>query len=295
MKTLLIPTDFSETSEAAIDFGMQLAERHGYDVILQHSVEFVPTYEAMYIDAINVRSFTQEIVEDCEIRLDNLVRKHNQSQVKVTKRLMVGSLISDLQSLVKVEQIDLIVMGTRGASGLKEFFVGSNTEKVVRLVNCPVISIPEKTKFKEVRKILVPVDMRELRPKFLNKISKFQQLFAASIEFIWVKTPHSIESSELVTDALNSLLSKYEIASSSFSIIRDIFPDEGIIKYSKESDADMIAMATHARRGLAHLFSGSLTEDVLNHLNIPLWSFKLDESEDIIDLVDFQDFQEMSK
>jgi len=258
MKTILIPTDFSETSEAAIDFGLQLAELHGYDIILQHSVDFVPTYEAMYIDAVNVRSFTQEVVDDCEVRLDNFLRKYNRGKVKVTKRLTVGNLLLDLKDIVKEGQIDLIVMGTRGASGLKEFFVGSNTEKVVRLVDCPVISIPKKTKFTGVRKILVPIDLRELRPKFLKKISK-------------------------------------EIASSSFTIIRDVFPDEGILKYAKESNADIIAMATHARRGLAHLFSGSLTEDVLNHLNIPLWSFKLDETEDTIDLADFQEIKEMAK
>jgi len=292
MKILLIPTDFSETSEAAIDFGLQLAKQHGYDVILHHSVDFAHTYESMYMDTPNVQSFTNEVVEDCETRLENLLRSHRGGGLTITKSLTVGNMVQDLKKLVEVKEVDLMVMGTKGASGLKEFFVGSNTEKIVRIIDCPIISIPEKSQFNRVRKILVPVDLNELRPGFLRQISFFQQLFSAAVEFLWVKTPHSIENVELIMEEFNNVLSKYEISSSSFTIIREVFPDDGILEYAKDSESDMIAMATHARRGLAHLFSGSLTEDVMNHASIPLWSFKLDETEEKIDLNKFIDLHE---
>ncbi len=291
MKTLLVPTDFSEKSQAALEFGLQLAEKYDYDVIIHHTVDFINTYDNMYMDTPNVNSFTQDVVEDCEIKLEDLLKKYGQNGIKVSKSLTVGNMISDLKKVVKVREVDLIIIGTKGASGLKEFFVGSNTEKVVRLVNCPVISIPKISNFKDVRKILVPVDLRELRPGFLKQISRLQQIFSASIEFIWVQTPHTIENGDLITEEFNNMLSEYEIASSSFSIVRNVFPDEGILSYTKESRVDMIAMATHARRGLAHLFSGSLTEDVLNHLNVPMWSFKLEEKEEAIELDEFQDLK----
>lgn len=283
MKTLLIPTDFSETSEAAVDFGLQLAEHHGYDVILHHTVDFVQTYDSMYMDAPNIHSLTEEVVEDCEVRLENLLRKCDRNILTISKSLTIGNMIADIRKVVGEREVDLIVMGTKGASGMKEFFVGSNTEKVVRLVDCPVISIPGSLKVADIRKILVPVDLREVRPSFLRQISKFQQLFSASVDFLWVKTPHTIENSDLVTEEFNALLGEYEIASSSFTIVHDVFPVEGILAYAKDTEADMIAMATHARRGLSHLFSGSLTEDVMNHTESPMWSFKLDKNEEKID------------
>lgn len=295
MKTILIPTDFSEISEAAVDFGLQLAQQHGYDVILHHSVDFVHTYDSMYMDAPNAHSFTQEVVQDSENRLENLLIKSRRDGITITKSLTVGNMIADMRKVIDSKEVDLVIMGTKGASGLKEFFVGSNTEKMVRSLDCPVISIPSKIDLKKIRKIMVPVDLAELRPGFLRQISFFQQLFSAAVEFVWVRTPHTIENAELINEEFNILLSEYEISSSSFTIVRDIFPDEGILRYAQDSDVDMLAMATHARRGLAHLFSGSLTEDVMNHSNIPLWSFKLDETEEAIDLGEFQGLHEDAK
>lgn len=294
MKKLLIPVDFSSTSDAAVDFGLQLAAKSQYEVILHHSVDFLGTYESMYMDAPQVQSFTQSVVKDMEGRLDSLYRRCKADNVEISKQLTTGSLIQDIRKMAHEHEVDLIVMGTKGASGMKEFFVGSNTEKVVRLVECPVIAVHGKTDAKSIRRIMVPIDLEEIRPSFLKQVSDLQQLFSASIEFVWVKTPHDMLNLDLVEEELNRLLSEYEIASSSFTIVRNVFPQEGLLNYAKENESDMIAMATHSRRGIAHWFSGSLTEDVMNHAEVPLWSFKIDESENPIDLDKFQDLKALS-
>lgn len=288
MKKLIIPVDFSETSESAIAFGLQLAEKCNYEIILHHSVDFLGTYESMYMDAPQAHSFTEEVISDMEVQLENTYRRYSRDGLKMSKRLTIGTLINDIRRLAKEEEVDLVVMGTKGASGLSEFFIGSNTEKVVRLLDCPVISVPENTDLGTIRRIMVPIDLREIRPSFLREVSKLQQLFSASVEFVWVQTPHNIENDDLIEEQMNNLLGSYEIASSSFTIVRNVFPQEGLIAYSRDNDTDMIAMATHARRGIAHWFSGSLTEDVLNHASMPLWSFKLDEKEDSLDIEKFQ-------
>lgn len=291
MKKLIIPVDFSDTSEAAVQFGLQIAKKFGYDVLLHHSVDLTGTYESMYMDAPQVQSFTDQVVKDMEVRLENLHRRCRQDGLNISKHITHGSLVRDIKEMVKEHGIDLIVMGTKGSTGLKEFFVGSNTEKVVRMVDCPVISVPKPTDINEIRKIMVPVDLEEIRPSFLFQISLFQQLFSASVEFAWVKTPHDVENLELLTEEFNRLLSDYEIASSSFTIIRDVFPQDGILSHAQKSEADMLAMATHSRRGLAHWFSGSMTEDVMNHIKVPLWSLKINDEEKPIDLESFQKLQ----
>lgn len=288
MKKLLIPIDFSETSEAAIDFGLQLAEKCDYQVLLHHSVDFLNTYETMYMDSPHIQSFTDQVIDDMEVKLENTYRKCRKDGLTIIKHLTTGSLIQDIRKLATEEQVDLVVMGTKGASGLKEFFVGSNTEKVVRLLDCPVISVPGLTKLSDVRRILVPVDVNEIRPSFLREISRLQQLFSASVEFVWVKTPHNIENVELVEEEFNNLLGEYEIASSSFSIVKNVFPQDGLLEYASNNETDMIAMATHSRRGIAHWFSGSLTEDVINHSPVPLWSLKLNEIERPLNMDKYQ-------
>jgi nucleotide-binding universal stress UspA family protein len=289
MKKLLIPVDFSETSEAAIAFGIELAEKCHYHIMLHHSVDMMHSYESMYIDVPQAHSFTKQLLDDMEVKMENLWRRYKKDNLLITKHLTTGSLIQDIRSLVEDHEVDVIVMGTKGATGLKEFFIGSNTEKVVRLVDCPVISIPQKVELGAIRKIVVPVNLNEIRVGFLREISILQQLFSAAVELVWVKTPHDIENIELISEEVNNLLREYEIASSSFTVIKDVFPQDGILKYAQTSDADMIAMSTHARRGLAHWFSGSLTEDVVNHAKIPLWSLKVDENDKVINLESFQE------
>ena len=288
MKKLLIPIDFSDTSEAAIHFGLQLAEKCGYEILLHHSVDFLHTYESMYMDAPHSQSFTEQVIDDMEVQLENTYRRCRKDGLPITKHLTTGSLVQDIRSLAKEEDVDLIIMGTKGASGLKEFFIGSNTEKIVRLLDCPVISVPGKSNISDIRRILVPVDLEEIRPSFLNEISKLQQLFSASIEFVWVKTPHYVENTDLVEEEFNNLLNEYKIASSSFTIVRDVFPQDGLLNYARENASDMIAMVTHSRRGLAHWFSGSLTEDVMNHSKVPLWSFKMNDVERPLEIQKFQ-------
>ena len=69
-----------------------------------------------------------------------------------------------------------------------------------------------------------------------------------------------------------------------FFVVNNIFPTDGIFVEADESKADMVAMATHARRGISHWLSGSMTEDTVNHLDIPVWSFRIDKSEKVIKL-----------
>ncbi len=291
MKKLLIPVDFSDTSEAAVDFGAQLARRFGYTISLFHSIDLFGSYESMYADGPQIQSFTDRLTEDMEIRMANLKKRYQEDGLLINTYITCGSLIQDIRKIVREQDIDLIVMGTKGVSGLKEFFVGSNTEKVVRLVDLPVISIPQKTTLTDIRQIMVPVDLGEIRPSFLTEISLLQQLFSASVEFVWVKTPHDIENLELITEEFNTMLSDYEIASSSFTIKHDVFPQDGILAFANNSGVDMLAMATHSRRGLSHWFSGSMTEDVMNHCKLPVWSFKIQDEERPLNLESFQKLQ----
>lgn len=288
MKKLLIPVDFSETSEAAIAFGIELAEKCHYHIMLHHSVDVMQSYESMYIDVPHVHAFTKQLLDDMEVKMENLWRRCNKENLLITKHLTTGGLISDIRNLVTDHDVSLIVMGTKGSTGLREFFIGSNTEKVVRLVDCPVISIPHKVEIKSIRKILVPINLSEIREGFLKEISFLQQLFSAAVELVWVKTPHDIENHDLISEEVNNLLNEYHIASSSFTIIKDVFPQDGILKYAHNSETDLIAMSTHARRGLAHWFSGSLTEDVINHSDIPLWSLKISNKDKVIKLDAYQ-------
>ncbi|MEP5612282.1 MAG: universal stress protein, partial [Cyclobacteriaceae bacterium] len=193
------------------------------------------------------------------------------------------------KDIVSEENIGLVIIGTNGCSGWTEFLVGSNTERVVRWANCPVISVPTKSNFDSIKRILVPVDLTEIQDEFMVKLSKLQKLFSAHMEFLWVRTPHNIENSEMVIKEFNEVLKKFGFRDSSFTIAKSVFPADGILQQVSDLKADMVAMATHSRRGISHWLSGSLTEDTVNHVQVPVWTFKLDKDAKNIELSSFKD------
>ncbi|MEM9896666.1 MAG: universal stress protein, partial [Bacteroidota bacterium] len=130
----------------------------------------------------------------------------------------------------------------------------------------------------------VPIDLHEIQATFLHHVQQLQLYTESKLEFIWVKTPHTIENEEKVMEEVTTLLKKHGLSSFTFSIVNAFFPFDGILEYAASSQSDLVAMPTHARRGLSHLLSGSLTEDTVNHIDIPVWTFKLDKEEESLSL-----------
>ncbi|MEM0940090.1 MAG: universal stress protein [Bacteroidota bacterium] len=284
MKKILVPVDFSEVSEAAAQFAVDLAKENHADVILLNSARIDYFSDYQYPTFIKTKSLIEEVLDSMEQRMNRLVEEFENKKINVSGKVSHLGLLGAIKEEIKKEEIDLCVMGTSGCSGLEELFIGSNTERVVRYVTCPVISIPHSVDIKKIKKLLIPIDLREIRASFLNKVAALQEMFDSEIEFIWVKTPHNIENSEKVAAELHRIFENHGIVNYNFFIVKSVFPTDGIFMEVDESGVDMVAMATHARRGISHWLSGSMTEDTINHVEVPVWSFKIDNSEKVLKL-----------
>lgn len=279
MKNILVPVDFSEVSEAAARFAIDLAKESNATVTFLNSAEI--NYFADYHFPVysNAKLMVTEVVESIQRQMDRMVKEHEVDGVSIKGKVSPLTLMQSIKDEIKESKIDLCVVGTTGCTGMDEFFVGSNTEKIVRQVSCPVISIPGSYQIDAIKKILVPIDLREVRASFLKEVRLLQKMFNCQLEFVWVKTPHNIENEDKVAEELGRIFESIGIDNYSFFIVRSVFPADGIFMEVDDSDADMVAMATHARRGISHWLSGSLTEDTVNHVKVPVWSFKIDRTE----------------
>lgn len=284
MKKILVPTDFSKVSENAVLFALDLAKKMYGEVTLFNSVKLDYSYDFQYGDLGYISAFSEEITEDAKERMKSFIETFN-TDVEINYQISSDTIVTTIKRLVSDDGYDLVVLGTHGSSGFEEMFIGSNAEKVVRHAPCPVITIPEHVSLKPIKKILVPIDLSEIRGGFLTRIANLQAIFECELEFVWVKqSAISIEKEAELGKELAKVLKSYELDHYRFFVVENINPQDGIFLEALESNADMVAMATHARRGIAHWLSGSTTEDTVNHLDIPVWTFKLDKSEEIISL-----------
>lgn len=283
MKKILVPVDFSHVSMHATQLAIELAEKHDAEITLLNSVHFDYYTDYQFTSFASARTLMQEVEEAMEVKMKEFVAKLN-TRRKINTKIDDVYLVTSVKEMTKREGYDLVVIGTKGCSGLEEFLIGSNTEKIVRNADCPVISVPDKTSLSTIKKILVPLDIREIKSTFLNEVARLQKSLGVKLEFLWVKTPHNIENEEMVSTELSKQIQAHGIKDFEFAIVNSVFPSDGILIRADEIGANMIAMPTHARRGISHWLAGSMTEDTVNHINIPVWSFKMNKKEKPITL-----------
>ena len=165
-------------------------------------------------------------------------------------------------------------MGTSGTSNLEDWFVGSNTEKVVRMAKCPVVSVPQPFSIKNVRRIVFPTNF-DINEHLVAHLKEWVKLCNATLYLLRVNTPHNYESPQRLQDQLLKTAARYQFDNFETHVESNITVEGGILSFADQYGADMIAMATHGKRGLFHLFSGSIAEDVVNHTLKPVWTFSL--------------------
>lgn len=281
MEHIIVPTDFSEEAKAALAFATALAKQESAEITLLHVVNTSQVFHPVYMDPVLTSRLLKDLKTNAENTLENW-RAEYAPHANIQACVEELSLSEAIERIIKQKQTDLIVMGTKGASGIQEFFVGSNTEKVVRFANCPVLTIPTSHTLESIKNILIPVQLDRVPVRFLEEAKLLRTLFNAKLSFVWVKSPHDFGAFDQLhkqfTDYLNAYFDEDEY---DLFTQRDFLPEEAIVSFAKDSKADMVAMATCQRRGIAHLFFGSTTESVVNHADVPVLAFPF-KKEDIM-------------
>jgi hypothetical protein len=166
-------------------------------------------------------------------------------------------------------------MGSHGASGLREVFVGSNAEKIVRKSPIPVLVVKDFFKG-SITDIVFPntLDLDD-QEDLVMKVKALQSFFKAKLHIVWINTPINFTSDYITIDRLIAFAKRFMLKDYSVHVFNHPDEEEGILRFSKMIKADMIAMGTHGRKGLAHILNGSLAEDIVNHTDKLIWSYKL--------------------
>ncbi len=273
MEHIIVPTDFSEEATAALAFANDLAKREQAEITLIHVVNTTQIFHPVYMDPVLTSRLIKDLKDNAERNLETWKSEYAPN-AKMEVCVEELSLSETINRVAKSRKTDLIIMGTKGASGLQEFLIGSNTEKVVRFANVPVLTVPATSSTNKIKNILIPVQLDRVPVRLLEEVKLLRDLFEAKLNFVWVKSPHDISAFDQLHKQFTDYLSAYfEEDEYNLFTQRDFLPEEAIVTFAKESNADMIAMATSQRRGIAHLFLGSTTESVVNHTNIPVLAF----------------------
>jgi nucleotide-binding universal stress UspA family protein len=176
---------------------------------------------------------------------------------------------------IEKKKPDIVIMGTQGASGIKEMFMGSNAAKVIEKAKCPVIVIPEKTKFKAIKKITYATDYKQSDMNALKKIVEIGELFGAKITLLHVYNDElTFETEELLMDKFKAKIEKKMTYDKFiFKLIFGINFIKILEEYIKIDNPDLIATSTKYRNLFDKIFMSSSTKKIACHTKIPLMAF----------------------
>ena len=173
----------------------------------------------------------------------------------------------------------MIVMGSHGSSGFKEIFVGSNTEKVVRNATVPVLVVKKEQSNVSFDDVVFATDFAEESIEAYQKAMKVLSVLAENVHLVHINTPFSdFKSSTEIEKKVVNFLQKAEgniDKLNSINYVADYTIEKGIFNFSNVVGGDLIALITHGRKGFAHYFTGSVTEDIANHATLPVITFKM--------------------
>jgi nucleotide-binding universal stress UspA family protein len=284
MKNILVPTDFSQQAGNALTVACEIARKSGAKIHLLHVLDVslgggfsfntmgepsgLTTMDQVYV--LQLRDITSR-------RLEEIVQQNKGDGFTIVPEVQVGNVFSMVAAHVEEHGTDLIVMGTKGSSGIEEFFVGSNTEKIVRRASCPVLSVKNVLQGFTIKNIVFASNFEKDQLIAVSKLKRFQEWFDAQIHLVYINVPNYFINTRIIRSRMNEFVQKYQLTHYTFAVYDDNTEEEGIIHFADEINADIIAVATHGRTGLAHLLSGSIAEDIVNHANRPVLTFNLRE------------------
>lgn len=273
MKNILIPTDLSDTAQKAFVYALQLADNQGANITtllvfkkpIIKGAHLPSTMEEFYAtyDLTEFQNYKDSIPP-----LHDLIKSEGYEHLDVKHAMEEGDTIETILRVAKENECDLIVMGTTGAKGLKELFMGSVAGEILENAHCPVLVVPDSSTFDgKIDQIAFTTSYKEEEKKALQKLTEIAADFDAEIHCINVDVAHTSELTNQM-DAFKADVQGYD--KMTFEVLEGNDVKKVIFDYLAANPIDIIAMVTHKRNFFEELFNYSKTKKLAYHSKTPL-------------------------
>ena len=273
IQSILIPTDFSELSESALKVGIAIAKRQYAKVTLLHIVDVLPVLLPTQV----LLSDPQEVLSRMEEKLEEISERiRKESGVKAVVKALEGTPADRICKFALEENISLIVMGTHGVSGLREFFIGSEVYRVVKNATCPVLTIPGEWQKTDFGKVIFPV---RIDPGTLDTYFYARPIIERNNSELFIlglyerqKDVDNKEISILINKLKVQLNNDNVLFKSGITQSKDL--PAKILTIAKDYEADLIILTANLDSNFKAFFVGPFVQQVVNHSQFPVLSIK---------------------
>ncbi|MBA3706529.1 MAG: universal stress protein [Bacteroidetes bacterium] len=269
MKKILVPIDFSEISENALNYAAGLAKFVNGKLILLHIYHVrVPASETPLL----VLSL-DDLEKENMLLLKKLSEKINRQEAVETELIVrPGFVVEGIISIVSEKKIDLVVMGITGAGKPPGVLIGSNTTSFIKKATVPVLVIPKNVSFGRIRKIVFAYDYKKVvAPTLLVKLKEFAALFNSEILVVDIVKPAEVPD---FNQAVAGMMLEHSLVDVRHTLYFPSDEDDNLVQqidsFVESHDADLLVMLPDSHKSLRELFHRSNTKRMAFHTRVPL-------------------------
>lgn len=269
MKTILVPTDFSLNAEKALEYALHLAVYFSSNVIIMHAWELPHQKSAMFK---SIQDAIQEKAEKDTRELKEKI-KDRFPELNVRSVVIMDDPEDAIISVAKKTATDLIIMGTKGATGMKKYFFGSITADVIEDSTCPVFAVPAKAQYRNIKNICFTTDFEDYEIMSAVNLIPIAEKFNAKIIITHIARGRKDEESdfEKFVEKMKKNIS-YKNIDTAFLTGNDVV--ERLNQFVIEKDIDVIAVARKKRDFFENIFHKSVSKEIAYTSTIPIMVFQ---------------------
>ncbi|HMR44260.1 MAG TPA: universal stress protein [Saprospiraceae bacterium] len=277
MKKILFPTDFSEAANHAFIYALRIAKKLKAEIITLHVYER-PDVKALHLphtlaevyESIDLETF--EDFRDAVPALHKIAEANGLSGVNFSNAIQEGEIVPTIIRFARKNDVDMIIMGTKGAGWLKEIFIGSVAGEVLENAPCPVLAIPTDAHFDgRIDKIAITTNFEESEKIALLKLVDWATAFDARVYCVHVDTSHT----ENLTHKMDALRQEFAgVKNLQFINLDDTDLMKALSEFVEKERIDMLAMLTRKRGFFEELLHYSKVKSMSYHTNIPILSIQ---------------------
>lgn len=278
MKTILVPTDFSDCARYASDAAIELAKVIEAELHFYHFMS-IP-FDWSHLSSAETEKMYPDVtrkVKNVQHLLTKLVYQARAAGVLAKFFIGYNETAEDIIDQADERGISMVIMGSHGSKGLKEFFIGSNAQKIVRQSKVPVFILKESLETIKVSNILFVSNFEDEMLQPFEQVIVLARMLNAKINLLYVNVPDAFSETWEIEQKMESFIALAGDALDKAETINTRLFENGVQRYCDANNEGMLAIATHQSRGLSRLFLGGIAEKVVNHINIPVMSIPVRE------------------
>lgn len=274
MKNILIPTDFSQNANLASELGVQIARKLHTGVTFLHLISTPVDWRKIPLDKEALYPETKAAIGDARDKMHKLERKAENMGVAASASLIFNTGMEEIHKYINKNSFLLVVMGTHSQKGFEKV-TGTNTLKVIHKSLVPVLAVKAPYEPTIPRQWVIVSDFQEESQKEFDTLMELAKGLEASVDVLYINTPYYFAETPEITEKMDTFLSRYPEIKEKKHIIDAHNEERGIEAFAKDCNCELIAVITHGKTGLTPLFRRSITERLLNNLDLPVLSINI--------------------